>query len=77
MGHQILKSIDSYSFKKYDYSLVKTCLIGDSKNDYVDTTFYRIKFRGYNKIRLKDLDCYVENFNFFKFYLLQYSLKSL
>ena len=54
--------------KKHDYSIVKTCLIGDSINDYEAATENDISFYGFNNLSLKKIsNNYIYSFMNFKF----------
>lgn len=48
----------------HDYDIEKTCLIGDSINDYEAAEFNAIPFYGYNNTELKTLSAgYIESFD--------------
>lgn len=62
------KQLVATLLKKYDYSLVKTCLIGDSINDYEAAIENCIKFYGFNNLKLKKINNnYISSFKNFKF----------
>tara|TARA_B100000787_G_scaffold150489_1_gene123069 strand:- start:8137 stop:8757 length:621 start_codon:yes stop_codon:yes gene_type:complete len=62
------KQLVATLLKKHDYSLVNTCLIGDSINDYEAAIENDISFYGFNNLSLKKIsNNYISSFNNFKF----------
>ncbi len=62
------KQLVATLLKKHDYSLVNTCLIGDSINDYEAAIDNDISFYGFNNLSLKKIsNNYISSFNNFKF----------
>jgi HAD superfamily hydrolase (TIGR01549 family) len=62
------KQLVATLLKKHDYSLVKTCLIGDSINDYEAAIDNDISFYGFNNLSLKKVsNNYIYSFKNFKF----------
>ena len=62
------KQLVATLLKKHDYSLVNTCLIGDSINDYEAAIEKDISFYGFNNLSLKKIsNNYISSFNNFKF----------
>lgn len=57
------KQLVANLLEKYDYSLVKTCLIGDSINDYEAAIYNNISFYGFNNLSLKKISTnYISSF---------------
>ena len=57
------KQLVATLLKKHDYSLVKTCLIGDSINDYEAAMESNISFYGFNNLSLKKVSTnYISSF---------------
>lgn len=62
------KQLVATLLKKHDYPLVKTCLIGDSINDYEAAIDNNISFYGFNNLSLKKIsNNYISSFKNFKF----------
>ncbi|MDA9228124.1 HAD-IA family hydrolase [Flavobacteriales bacterium] len=62
------KQLVATLLKKHDYSLVRTCLIGDSINDYEAAIENDISFYAFNNLSLKKIsNNYISSFKSFKF----------